>query len=209
MRRTIPEKEPARPSTHLSAMVEGELTTTDSVLVLRYPFPVRACPCYCSGMANTTVDNQVESQLSYEQERGKPRPSENHSIVQTNLILEFSKHKEYRVMSELSLELDGRPLTPDLSIYARRPADFRHDNVCVSEPPLVTAEIFSPTQGYQEVMDKVEYYLSHDVKTCWVVNPPLRTITIYSADGSQKTCVEGQAVDPATGLTADLAAVFS
>lgn len=112
-------------------------------------------------------------------------------------------------MSELSLELDRHPLTPDLSVYLREPADFRRDKIHLSEPPLVTVEIFSPTQGYQGVMDKVDYYLSHGVKTCWVVNPPLRTVTIYSADGAQKTYVEGQAADPATGLTAELAAVFS
>lgn len=55
----------------------------------------------------------------------------------------------------------------------------------------------------------MEAYLRNGVKTCWVVIPPLRTITIYAADGSQKTFVEGQAVDPAIGLTADLETVFS
>ena len=78
-----------------------------------------------------------------------------------------------------------------------------------TEPPLVAVEIFSPSQGYQEVMDKVEAYLKSGVKSCWVVNPPQRVITIYSGDGSQKTYVEGQVKDPATGLMADLEVVFS
>ncbi|MCI0538718.1 MAG: Uma2 family endonuclease [Verrucomicrobiales bacterium] len=151
----------------------------------------------------------IERPLTYEEERGKPMPSENHGIVQANLIGEFAKNKEYRVISELSLELSGRPFTPDLSIYPRRPADFRHDNIRVTDPPLVTVQIFSPTQGYQGVMDKVDAYLRNGVKSCWVVNPPQRSITIYSADGSQKTYVEGQVKDPAIGVTADLEAVFS
>jgi Uma2 family endonuclease len=151
----------------------------------------------------------LESPLTYERERGKPLPSENHAIVQTNLAIEFAKDKRYRVLSELSLELNGRPFTPDLCVYRRQPVDFRHDKVRLTEPPLAAVEIFSPTQGYQEVMDKVEAYLQSGMKTCWVVIPPSRSITIYAADGAQKTYAEGQAVDPATGLTADLAAVFS
>ena len=151
----------------------------------------------------------VERPLTYEEERGKPMPSTNHGIVQTNLAIELAMQKDYRVISELSLELMGQPLTPDLSVYSRQPVDFRHDNVRRTDPPLVVVEILSPTQGTQEVMDKVEAYLQSGVKTCWVVNPPQRTITIYTPDGGLKSFVEGQVKDPATGLTADLEAVFS
>jgi len=151
----------------------------------------------------------LDSVTSYEQERGKPMPSENHGTVQANLIGEFLKHREYRTISELSLELNGRPFTPDLCVYPRRPMDLRHDNIRRTDPPLVVVEIFSPTQGSQDVMEKVEAYLNSGVKTCWVVNPPQHVITIYSADGALKTYIEGQAVDPATGLTANLEAVFS
>jgi len=152
----------------------------------------------------------VEKPLSYEEERGKPMPSLNHAVIQANLIIEFSKHREFRVASELSLDLDGRPLTPDLSVYQRKPIDVRHDIIRATEPPLITVEIFSPTQGSYEVMEKVDAYLKSGVKTCWVVNPPTRTITIYAADGSEQTCLPGQqAVDPATGITADVTAVFS
>src|SRR2546428_1341296 len=120
---------------------------------------------------NTPV---LDSPQTYEQERGKPMPSKNHGIVQTNITVEFAKHKEYRVMSELSLELNGRPLTPDLSVYPRRPVDFRHDTVCRTDPPLLVVEILSPTQGLLGVMDKIEAYLQSGVKSCWVVNPPQR-----------------------------------
>lgn len=108
-----------------------------------------------------------------------------------------------------SLSPKGQPLTPDLTVYHRKPADFRHDNIRITEPPLVAVEIFSPTQGDQDVLDKVDAYLKSGVKTCCVVNPALRTITIYSADGVQKTYTEGEVVDPAIGLTANLDAVFS
>ena len=151
----------------------------------------------------------LETPQTYEQERGKPMPSKNHAIVQTNLAIELAKHREYRVMSELSLVLNDRPLTPDLSIYLRGPVDFRHDDIRLTDPPLVVVEISSPTQGSLEVMEKVEVYLQSGVKTCWVVNPPQRTITIYTPDGGIKGFGEGVVKDPATGLSADLDAVFS
>src|SRR3990172_4869098 len=119
----------------------------------------------------------VERPLSYEEERGKPMPSENYAIVQMNLGIELAKHKEYRVMSELSLDLAGQPLTPDLSVSPRRPPNFLHDTIRRTDPPLTVIEIPSPTQGFQEIMEKVNGYLQNGVKSCWVVNPPQRTIT--------------------------------
>jgi len=151
----------------------------------------------------------VESPQTYEQERGKPKPSENHGIVQMNLGIELAKHRDYRIVSELSLELNGRPFTPDLCVYPRQPVDFRYDTIRRTDPPLVAVEISSPTQGYQDVMEKVKAYFQNGVKTCWVVNTPQRAITVYAADGSFKTFAEGQVKDACTGLLADLDAVFS
>jgi len=136
-------------------------------------------------------------------------PSKNHSIVEMNLGIELAKNKDYRVMPELSLELDGKPVTPDLSVYRRQPVDFRHDEVHLTEPPLLVVEILSPTQGSLPVMDKVDTYLKSGVKSVWVVNPPQRAITIYTPDGQFQTFVEGLLKGTAVGLTADLAAVFS
>src|SRR2546430_2724016 len=134
----------------------------------------------------------LESPKSYEQERGKPMPSKNHAIVQLNLGSELAKHKEFRVMSELSLELNGRPLTPDLCVYPRSPADFRHDSVREAVPLLRVVEIGAPSEDSREVMDKGEAYLQNGVKIWGVVIPPQRAITIYAADGAFKTFVEGQ-----------------
>jgi len=71
-------------------------------------------------MASGTVDTTT----SYERGRGKPRPSRNHGIVQANLITEFALQRQYRVLSELSLELEGRPFSrfPALRCPPHRPA---------------------------------------------------------------------------------------
>src|SRR5688572_7528083 len=125
--------------------------------------------------------------LSYEEERGKPMPSENHAIVQANLIVEFATQRELRIASELALEFGGRRLTPDISIYPRQPVDFRHDIVRRKEPPLTVVEIFSPQQGTLEVMEKVDVYFQNGVKSVWIVSPPLHTIQILTADGGEHT----------------------
>lgn len=150
-----------------------------------------------------------EKPVTYEQERGKPMPSFNHGAVQANLITEFARQREFRVCSELTLELEGKSYTPDLSLYPRAPLNLRHDLIRSTQAPTAIVEILSPTQGSQEVMEKVEVYLRSGVKSCWIVSPPFHTVTILGADGHEEVLHTGVAKDPATGLAADLEAVFS
>jgi len=136
-------------------------------------------------------------------------PSRNHSAIQTNLILEFARHGDFRIHSELTLDIHGKPLTPDLSVYPRTPLDLRHDLPRCPDPPLLVVEIFSPQQPTQEVMDKIDTYFAFGVKSCWLVSPTMHSVQILTADGRDTVLSGGTAVDPVTGLTADLAAVFS
>src|SRR2546422_11427748 len=156
-------------------------------------------------MSSTTIDKP----LSYEEERGKPMPSTNHSAIQINLGAEFIRNREFRVHSELTLNINGKPYTPDLSVYPRTPLDLRHDVSRRTDPPLLVVEIFSPQQSTQEVMDKVDTYFAFGVKSCWVVSPPMHSIQILIADGKELVLNSGTATDPVTGLTANLAAAFS
>ena len=156
-------------------------------------------------MSTETLDRPV----TYEEERGKPMPSANHRAIQASLIGEFIKQRDFRIYSELALELGSTPLTPDLSIYPQERLNLRHDIIRRTDPPLLVVEILSPTQGYQSVMEKVEAYFANGVKSCWVLSPPFHTITMLTPDGKEEVVHSGVAKDPATGLTADVAAVFS
>ncbi|SRR6266404_2498262 len=151
----------------------------------------------------------VEQPLTYEDERGKPMPSFNHGAVQANLIVEFFKNTSYRTLSELTLNINGKPFTPDLSVYPRAPLNLRHDVSRSADPPILVVEIFSPQQGTQEVMDKIETYFGFGVKSVWVISPTMHSIQILTADGRETVLNSGTATDPITGLTADLAVVFS
>ncbi|MFT5468326.1 MAG: Uma2 family endonuclease [Verrucomicrobiales bacterium] len=148
----------------------------------------------------------------YEKERGKPMPSRQHGLVQMQLGGQWITNSDFQVQSEVTLELAERPnLTPDLSVFPRKTIDWRHDEIRVSEPPIMVVEILSPTQGSFELMQRIDRYFNHGVKSCWVVYPTSRSLTIYTAEGSEKTVTvdDKTATDPATGLTADLGIVFS
>ena len=156
----------------------------------------------------TTATPEPARELSYEEERGKPTPSANHARIQIRLGAEFLQHRQYDTYSELSLRLGFRPLVPDLSVYPAGPMDLRHDETERTEPPLLVVEILSPSQGPHSVMEKIDHYLAHGVKSCWLVTPPLREVTVFTPDGGQQSHHSGVVTEPATGITADLAAVF-
>lgn len=117
----------------------------------------------------------------YEIERNKPMPSLNHAIVQANLIVQLAAFKQYRVASELSLDLSDWPSVPDLSIYPRKPLDLRNDVIAVTEPPLCVVEIISPSQSLNELLAKAADYFKHGVKSCWIVLLPLGNIYVFSS----------------------------
>ncbi len=136
-------------------------------------------------------------------------PSRNHGRVQTNLTGEFLQQPEFSIYNELTLTIAGRDYTPDISVYPHEPVDFRHDEATRTELPLTAVEILSPSQSHQEVVEKAEVYLRNGAKSCWIVSPPLRTVTVLLPNGREEVFHRGMAEDPATGLKADLAKVFS
>jgi Uma2 family endonuclease len=146
----------------------------------------------------------------YERERGKPMPSKLHSVVQTNLIVTLSAYRpEYTTLSELTLRLGNRDLTPDLCIYRDLEIDFTQDETRVTEPPLVAVEIASPTQGMQDLINKIRFLLTHGVQSCWLVQPQLRTITVFTEGAEPRTYSDGTVADPITDIVVELAEVFT
>jgi Uma2 family endonuclease len=146
----------------------------------------------------------------YERERGKPMPSKLHSVVQTNLLVLLARYRpEMQVLSELTLRLGDRDLTPDLCLYRDLDVDFSRDETQVTDPPLLAVEIASPTQGIQALVDKAQFLLDHGVASCWVVQPQLRTVTIFTPETEPTTYSEGTVTDPATDVEVELASIFS
>lgn len=118
----------------------------------------------------------------YEIERNKPMPSLNHSILESNLnfLLNLHYRDQYRIASELSLDLAEWPSVPDISILPKMPLDLKNDVSSFNEPPLGVIKIISPSQSLNDLVIKADKYFDHGVKSCWLVLPTLGNIYVFS-----------------------------
>ena len=158
-----------------------------------------------------TAEASAVELSDYEKERGKPLPSLNHAFVQSRLIVAFASFREFSILSELTLELpDGSRLTPDISVYPKLTKDWRHDVIRMKIMPTLAVEIPSPSQGFQEIADKLDLYFANGVESVWVVQPGMQTVAIYLPGVVRPLVVtEGEVKDPVTGLTARLEDIFA
>jgi Uma2 family endonuclease len=117
--------------------------------------------------------------------------------------------KKYRLISEISLELDDWKSVPDLAIFEKMEIDFIHDEIKMTNIPLAIIEILPPTQGIQELNDKAERYFFYGVKSAWLVIPSTRTIAIYHSPYEFQLFTQGIARDNVLDLEVDLKEVFS
>lgn len=151
----------------------------------------------------------LELLTEYELERGKPMPSKNHAIVQTNLILALSKiAADLSVLSELTIDLETGPLTPDICVYPELEVDWIHDEIRMSDLPLLVVEILSPKQYLSDLVEKLELYFAAGVKSGWLVQPSLKSIAVFTPDMTSTVYTAGELTDPALGITINLDDIF-
>jgi Uma2 family endonuclease len=124
----------------------------------------------------------MANHLNYEIERGKPIPTKNQSIVQTRLVFELMLHcrKKYDILSKATFLLDLWRIVPDISIRFKTEFNFKKDKLVLEKAPIGVIEILSPTQNFQELIEKVQEYFEHGVKSCWLVMPSVRNIYVFS-----------------------------
>ena len=151
----------------------------------------------------------MEIALAYKEERGKPMPSKNHALVQSNLTGVLFKYREkVTVLSELSLELDGQPLVPDVSVFPKLSIDWHNDEIKVTEPPSLVIEILSPTQPLDDLVKKADIYFAAGVKSCWIVQTSLKTIVVLTPDQTPVFHLSGDVIDPETGIEVAVKEIF-
>jgi len=126
--------------------------------------------------------DQTTIKSGYEQERGKPMPSKNHAIVQGNLnfALRNILGKTYRVLPEVSIQLESIERIPDIALYKNLEFTPGSDEVRLSEAPVAVMEIISPSQTVSELISKSYQYFEHGVISYWLVIPDLRSIYVFS-----------------------------
>jgi Uma2 family endonuclease len=50
--------------------------------------------------------------------------------------------------------------------------------------PDLAVEVVSPGDSWSELESKVEMWLAHGCRSCWVVNPQTRQVSVYRGDGT-------------------------
>ena len=145
----------------------------------------------------TALDEKYQEQP----EHGEMRmPSKNHSLAVGRLAGLLFNDERFTVMPELSLDMnpiDLAPyglkvkdeLIPDICLYSKEDnIDFSDlDELKVKQIPLLAIEVLSPRQGIGEIIAKFHAYFALGVKSCWLVMPVTKSITIYSQPGQPKT----------------------
>ncbi len=146
---------------------------------------------------------------AYEEERGKPMPSKNHALVQSCLAGVLFKYRDkVTVLSELSLELDGQPLVPDVSVFPKLSVDWHNDEIKMTEPPSLVIEILSPTQPLDDLVKKADVYFAAGVKSCWIVQTSLKTIVVLTPDQTPVFHLSDDVTDPGTGVAVSVGEIF-
>ncbi len=152
----------------------------------------------------------VEALSDYEIERGKPLPSLNHGIIQANLIFELAiiyRH-QYRILSEISLNLSGWLATPDIAISRKTKINFRKDKIQITEPPRGVIEIVSPSQSVQDQYNKAVQYFESGVKSVWLIIPPIQTVVVYASPDDYETFNAGMLTDKVLNISISVDKVF-
>ena len=167
---------------------------------------------YSSIAAATEAQPTVDSyETQYEQERGKPMPSKNHSIVQGEMYYQLRNQygAEFDIFPELSLDLVSGKATPDICIYKKTPRNWKKDVVKTKEVPLLAVEILSPKQNFNDIVDKIEdIYFPAGMKSAWVVLPQIESFMLFKPNEKTKTFNEGIFKDAASGFDIDLDKIF-
>lgn len=74
--------------------------------------------------------------------------------------------------------------------------------------PLLIIEILSPRQSIDEILEKFRVYFKLGVKSCWLVLPPLQSVSVFSASNKEQTFSQGDVVDNVLNIRLAVEKIF-
>ncbi|KHD08522.1 hypothetical protein PN36_16755 [Candidatus Thiomargarita nelsonii] len=124
-----------------------------------------------------------------------------HGLTQANIACSLKQtNKNLAVLTELSLDISQHDLSeyrlgvknevkPDVCAYLELPTvpDEEVDLISVSQMPELAIEILSPRQAISYLIRKIKAYFALGVKSCWLVNPATKSVTVYSQPKKSET----------------------
>ena len=137
-------------------------------------------------------------------------PTRNHGKIQMKLGVELCRYSaRFDVLSEPTIKVGDANRTPDLALFPVQPSDWRHDEYPILQIPLLTVEILSPTQGFNSIIEKLDTYFANGVKSCWVVQPAAKSLTVFHSIDDSRTFDRGVVRDEALEIEVNLDTLFA
>jgi Uma2 family endonuclease len=144
----------------------------------------------------------------------------NHGYLMVRLGVLFDRLGTYTAVGELSLDVSGvdlrkfdlrtgEEIEPDLCLYPKRGLSQPKDILRMQEMPLLAVEIVSPKQGLYDIVEKFRLYFELGVRSCWLVEPVLHTVTVYSSGNEWQTFTKGDVVDEPLNIRIALSELFA
>jgi len=158
------------------------------------------------------MEEQVlETVSDYELERDKPMPNFNHGYIQLNLGIALRERygKQFSIVSEVSIPAGTTTVTPDVLVFPKRPINWLETKPELLEPPILAIEIQSPSQSLETIINKANALLDIGVKSVWVIQPALKTVSLFSKSNPPKTFVEGIVQDTLSGIELSFEKIFA
>ncbi len=121
-----------------------------------------------------------------------------------------SKHgKQFSVVSEVSIPTPTAAVTPDVLVFHKRPVNWLETKPALTEPPILAIEIQNPSQSTETTIEKAKHILETGVKSVWIIQPELQTVSVFSKSYPLKTFVEGTITDKACDIELPFDKIFA
>lgn len=139
------------------------------------------------------VSRPENANRSFELDEGElvevTRPKPAHGLIcvaVSSLLWSYCRQRGrgYVLGNDTGVILSREPDTlrgPDVMLYddGKTLAQLELEDQYPETPPILVAEVLSPTDRYGQLARKVAQYLNAGVRHVWVVDPPVREVTVY------------------------------
>ena len=126
---------------------------------------------------------------------------------------------QYTPVSELTLDVSGidvsqfglhskEEIKPDICVYPRRGLSRPQDILKMNDMPLLAIEIVSPRQGLYDLINKFRVYFVLGVQSCWLVEPTINAVSVYSTIEHWETYTRGEVIDEKLNLRIPISRIF-
>jgi Uma2 family endonuclease len=131
-----------------------------------------------------------------------PRPAPLHGRLVARLSRLLDEFVENAgtgvVLADVGALLARNPDTvrgPDVAFYSHERIPESGYATGFWGPPDLAVEITSPSNQVSEIQAKVTEYLDAGVRLVWVIDPPTRTVTVYSVGGEARIVRSDQVLE--------------